>query len=152
MNMSSGIRVRTDRKLKRLFGELCDVVFPQKMHELFFLCACVGYRSKKAKSLGRDGEERFWSDTITPEEYVCYYSMLLAEKDMNIASIRDDREVIRRVEEYANAGLGVLLDSFLVDFVVSIEGECSLDPSHKELLPKMLLSYVQGEMLATGQA
>lgn len=146
MNMSGDIRVRADRAHKRLYNELCECAFPQ-MHELFYLCTCLGYKHKKRKPLGKSGEDRFWSSTITPEEYISFYSMQLADNEMEMSSVRDDQQVITRMEEYANAGMGILIDSLLRDFTLEYEGELRLDPTSKENLPKLLLSFVFDETL-----
>lgn len=148
MNMSGDIRVKADRAHKALYNELCECAFPQ-MHELFYLCACLGYRRKKRKPLRKSGEDRFWSSTITPEEYVSFYSMQLADNGMEIGSVRDDQEVIRRMEEYANAGMEVLVDELLRDFIMECDGEMHLDPATKETLPKLVLSFVFDETLET---
>ena len=74
MNMSGDIRVKTDRKYRNLYNELKNFAFGD-MHELFFLCSCLGFRTKKKKNLGGNGEDRFYSRTITPEEYACYYAI-----------------------------------------------------------------------------
>ena len=66
MNMSGDIRVKTDRKYRNLYNDLKNFAVGD-MHELFFLCSCLGFRAKKKKSLGSNGEDRFWSRTITPE-------------------------------------------------------------------------------------
>jgi hypothetical protein len=112
------------------------------MHEIFFLCACLGYRKSRRKALGRDGDDRFWSSTITPEEYASYYAMLIESNDMDFSVIADDKAVVGTMEEYANAGMDILLEEVLGDYILSRGEDLRLDPSCSRELPKVLLSYV----------
>jgi hypothetical protein len=113
------------------------------MHELFFLSSCLGFRAKKKKNLGGNGEDRFWSRTITPEEYACYYAMMLEESDMDLSVIKDDRLIISEIEKYANAGIELLLDDFLSEYCSS---GLKLDPSISKELPKALLHFIYEQL------
>ena len=119
MKMDGNLRVKTDRKFRTLYNELKNFVFGD-MHEHFFLCVCLGYIANKEKSLGRDGEDRFWSRTITPEEWACYYAIMAKTSGLDFSEIGSDRDVIARMEQYANAGMEILLREFLSDYLVSI--------------------------------
>jgi len=146
MNMSGDIRVKTDRRYRILYNELKNFVV-KDMHELFFLCACIGYRAGKSKPLGSNGEGRFWSSTITPEEYACFYAMMIEENDMNFSVIREDKTVIARMEEYANGGMEILLEELLSDFLVTSGDEPRLDHSHSKELPKIILNFIYEQIL-----
>jgi hypothetical protein len=141
MNLSGDIRVRTDRRHRALYNELRKFVV-KDMHEMFFLCACIGYRQGERKPLGRDGEDRFWSGTFTPEEYASFYAMVIESNDMDFSAIADDKEVIGTMEEYANAGMQILLKEVLADYILTRGEEVSLDPSCSKELPKVILAYV----------
>lgn len=141
MKMSAEIRVRTDKKYRGLYGELKNRAFGD-MHEIFFFCVCLGYKQKRQRPLGRDGDERFWSKTITPEEYVCYYSIMLEENEMGFAVIQDDQTVISRMEEYANGGMDYLVEDFLQHYLLQNSGELTVDASASQELAKDLLGYV----------
>ena len=141
MNMSGDIRVKTDQQYKNIYNEFKNFVVGD-MHELFFLCACLGYRADKKKPLGKKGDDRFWSKTITPEEYACFYAMILNNKNMDLTSIEDDKFVISEMEEYSNAGMGILIDEFLSDYLVAVGNEYKLDPTHSNELPKDLLNFI----------
>lgn len=138
MNMSGDIRVRTDEKYRGLYNDLKNFAVGD-MHELFFLCACLGFKAGKKKALGGSGEDRFWSRTITPEEYACYYAIILEEHSMDLISIQDDKEVLFEIEEYANAGMEILLEEFLSDYCTSV---LKIESSHAKELPKMLLHFI----------
>lgn len=141
MNMSGDIRVRTDRHYKSLYNELRNLAVGD-MHELFFMCACLGYLSGERKQLGRDGEDRFWSSTFSSDEYASFYAMMIQRSDMDFNAISDDKAVIRTMEEYANSGMEILLRDAMSDFVLSSNGDITLDPSLKKELPKALLAFL----------
>ena len=64
MKMSGNIRVKTEPQWGALFGDWKK--YCGEFHQLFFLAACVGFRTGEKSELKR-GEERFWSNTLTPE-------------------------------------------------------------------------------------
>lgn len=141
MKMDGDIRVRTDNRFGRIYTDLknnLDVEY----HEVFFSCACLAYSRKKHKSLGRQGGDRFWSKTITPLEWNCYYSMLLAENNFDFHVIQEDKNVISRVEEFANLGMEILIDEFLHDYLLKKSDEPQLDPSCSKDLSKELLHFL----------
>ena len=138
MNMSGDIRVKTDSKYRYLYNDLKNFAFGD-MHELFFLCSCLGFRTKKKKNLGTNGEDRFWSRTITPEEYACYYAMMLEENDMDLSVIKDDKLIISEMEKYANAGMELLLKDFLSEYCSS---GLKLDSSISKELPKAFWHFI----------
>lgn len=141
MNLSTDIRVRTDRRHRTLYNDLKNFVV-KDMHELFFLCVCLGYRQGERKPLGRDGEDRFYSGTFTPEEYASFYSILIESNDMDFSAIADDKKVIAVMEEYANAGMQILLKDVLTDYILTRGDDIKLDPSCSKEMPKVLLAYV----------
>lgn len=141
MNMSGDIRVKTDQQYKNLFNELKNFAVGD-MHELFFLCVCLGYKAKKKKPLCNKGEDRFWSRTITPEEYSCYYAIMLKENEMNISSIKDDKVVLAEMEMYANAGLEILIKELLSDYLIHGNNDFKIDSTCSKELPKDLLSFI----------
>lgn len=141
MKLSGDIRVRTDRHYRTLYNDLRNFVV-KDMHEIFFLCACLGYRESKRKPLGRDGDDRFWSSTITPEEYASFYAMVIESKNMDFSAIADDRKVVAAIEEYANAGMQILLEDVFTDYTLSRGDDLRLDPSCSKELAKVLLAYL----------
>lgn len=141
MKLSGDIRVRTDKHYRTIYNDLKNFV-AKDMHEIFFLCACLGYRKGKKRPLGRDGDDRFWSSTITPEEYASYYAMLIETNEMDFSVIRDDKVVIATIEEYANAGMNILLEDVLSEYALSRGDDLRIDPSCSKELTKVLLAYV----------
>lgn len=141
MNLDGEIRLRTDRKYRTLYNELKNFAFGD-MHELFFLCVCLGYKAKTRKPLGKDGDDRFWSRTITPDEWACYYAIIIETNNMDFYSIKDDKKVIACVEEYANAGMEILLNEFLSEYITNDADEPKLDSSSSKELPKVLLGFI----------
>jgi hypothetical protein len=145
MNMDGNIRVRTDKKYRALYNDLKNFAFGD-MHELFFLCVCLGYRDKARKPLGKNGDDRFWSRTISPDEWACYYAIMIESNNMNFYSIKDDKEVIACMEEYANRGMEILLEEFLCDYVLDSGGEPRLDFRSSKELPKIFLSFIYEQL------
>jgi len=142
MNMSGDIRVKTDKKYRNLYNDLKNLVFGD-MHELFFLCTCLGYRAKQMKSFGPNGEERFWSRTITPEEYACYYAMVLEKNNMDLSTTKDGKLVIAEMEKYANSGMEILLKEFLNEYC---SADYKLDSTYSKELPKALLHFIREQL------
>ena len=141
MKLSGEIRVRTDRNYRTLYNDFRNFV-AKDMHEIFFLCSCLAYREGKRKPLGRDGDDRFWSSTITPEEYASFYAMMIESREMDFSSIADDKLVIAAMEEYANAGMEILMEEVLDDYTLDRGDDLRLDPSCPKELPKVMLAYI----------
>lgn len=138
MNMSGDIRVRTDKKYRDIYNDLKNLAVGD-MHELFFICVCLGYKANKIKPLVSNGEERFWSRTITPEEYACYYAMVLEKNNMDLSSTRDDKLVIAEMEKYANSGMEILFEDFLNEYC---SAEYKLNGAYSKELPRTLLHFI----------
>ena len=93
--------------------------------------------------MGRNKEDRFWSDTITPDEYVSYYSMLLVANSLDFTVIQDDKSVLSKTEEYANAGMEILIKDVLHDYLMpGTEAEPKLDFTCSRELAKVLLYHI----------
>ena len=141
MSMSTDIRVHVDRRYGNLYNDFRRFAVDE-MHELFFLCVCLGYRHNRPKTLKKSGEQKFWSVTIKPEEWCCYYAILLEENDMDLSVVRDDRKVISRVQDYANGGMDLLLEECLSDFLASDKDDLRIDVHAAKELPKALLHFI----------
>jgi len=150
MKMDTNIRVRTERHYRELYNKLRNVVVGDS-HELFFLCACLGYRRRSRLPLGSKGDDRFWSSTIRPEEWCSYYSMILEENKMDFTSISDDKKVIATIEEYANGGMKILIEECIGDYLDISEENVSLDSTAVKVLPKALLQYIYEESMRKPQ-
>lgn len=141
MKMDGDIRVQTDNRFTKLYNDLKSRTGGD-FHEVFFSCACLAFSRKKRKPLGKGGGDRFWSKTITPREWACYYSIILSENNMDFNLVQDDNEVISTIEEYANAGMGILIDEFLKDYLLGKQDEPQLDSTCAKELPKNLLHFL----------
>lgn len=97
--------------------------------------------------MGKRGDDRFWSGTITPEEWSCYYAMHLTDNEMDFRCLQDDAQVISSMEEYANAGMDILLQEFLCDYVNDSTDEVLLNAGRSTELPKVFLHYVHEQGL-----
>lgn len=139
--MDGDIRVKTDGKFSSLYNELKNLVVGDS-HELFFICACLGFKNGKSEELGKAKEDRFWSKTIKPREWACYYAIVLEENKMDFSSIQDDKKVIARVEEYANAGMKLLIEGFLKDHLLQGSKDIQLDSGVSKEIPKEFLHFI----------
>ena len=92
--------------------------------------------------LSKKGEPKFWSGTITPEEWSCYYAMLLKNSQMDPTSIADDNKVISEIESYSNGGMEVLIKELLVDFSIGDPSNLRIDSSNSKDLSKSILAYI----------
>lgn len=141
MSMSTDLRVKVNKDYSNLYTDWKNYVCLE-MHELFFLCACLGYNAQKKIALGKNAEPKFWSGTITPEEWSCFYAMLLKDNNMNPTSIMSDKDVMVEIEGYANGGMEILLDKLLSDFTIG-EADClRIDKNGSKDLAKSILAYI----------
>jgi hypothetical protein len=134
-------RIRTCRLHGKLYTELKGILF-QEFHELFFLSTCIGYRNSCPVALGKTGEERFWSDTITDEEWAAYYSMILDANNMDFGSIQDEKALVGKIEEYAHGGMLHLIENVLQGYLIEKDGEYSLDRTLARDLPRRVMQYI----------
>ncbi len=118
MKMDGNIRVFTDVRYKELYNNMKNSGAVEDSHELFFLCSCLGYKKGNPISITKR-DERFWSRTITTREWACYYAMVLEKNCFAYEKVSDDKDVLAIIEGYANAGMEILIDEFLGDFLLS---------------------------------
>ena len=85
MKMDGNIRVATEAKYKELYNNMKANGAVDDFHELFFLCACLGYRKGVQRPV-KKRDDRFWSRTITPREWACYYAMILEKNAFDYGS------------------------------------------------------------------
>jgi len=150
MKMDSTIRVKTERKYRALYRDLTNLAVTES-HELFFICACLGYQRRHPVPLGKRGDDRFWSSTFTPEEWTAFYAMLLQENNMDFGTVQDEKQVIARIEEYANGGMEILLAECLDGYVSVSDDDILLDGTASRELPKTMLHYVFERAISGGQ-
>jgi hypothetical protein len=151
--MDGQIRVKTDARYAKIYNDLKGLVVGD-FHELFFVCACLGHKYNKSVPLGKTRDDRFWSSTINANEWACYYAMLLSGNNMDFSSIGDDKIVMSAIEEYANGGMSILLDEFLVDYIINNKSEPQLDPGHNKELPKNFLHFIfeRADSISVGES
>ncbi len=137
------IRVKTDAKYKDLYKDMKEHGAITDSHELFFVCACMGFARGQRKPLERP-DERFWSNTISATEWSCYYAMMMHLNEFDLSVLVDDKEVMAVMQEYSNAGLELLIEDLLGSYMLrrTDVGEPQLDPSCAKTLPKDFLYYI----------
>lgn len=141
MKMDGEIRIRTDVKHRCIYKDLKDLQVIGQYHELFFLCVCIAYKYGKKKPLGGRGEDRFRSADLSSDEWAVYYAMMVEMNDMKW-SLPDEKEMFRQIEEYANAGMDMLIELFLGDYLTSEHGEQRVLTSEGEELPRHFLAFL----------
>lgn len=143
MKMDGRIRVHTDAKYKELYNNMKNNGAVDDFHELFFVCACIGYRKGYQTSI-KKRDDRFWSGTITPREWACYYAMVLEQNDFDYEKVSEDKDVLAIIEGYANAGIGILMEEFFLDYLLpnSKSADPQLDPTFCKELPKHFVHYI----------
>lgn len=143
MKMDGNIRVATEAKYKELFNNMKNNGVVEDSHELFFLCASIGYRNGSQAPI-KKRDDRFWSKTITPREWACYYAMVLEKNAFNYDNVSEDKDVLATIEGYANAGIEILIKDFLGDYLLpsSKSADPQLDPACCKELPKHFVHYI----------
>jgi len=143
MKMDGDIRVGTEVQYKEIYNNLKNNEVIEDFHELFFICACIGYKNSKMSNF-KKREDRFFSKTITPIEWASYYSMILEKNNLNYDTIQNDKEVLQVIERYANGGMEIILDDFLNDYIIpsTRNTEPKLLPELKKRIPKDFLHYI----------
>ncbi|MBA3006217.1 MAG: hypothetical protein FP810_06455 [Desulfocapsa sp.] len=143
MKMDGNIRVATETKYKELYNNMKSYGATEDFHALFFVCACLGYRKGKIKALPKR-DDRFWSRTITPPEWACYYAMILEQNSFDYDKVADDKDVLASIEGYANAGMDILIEEFLGDFLLpsSKSSDPQLDPAFCKEIPKQFVHFL----------
>ena len=140
------IRVHTDRVHRSLYNDLRNLAVGD-MHELFFICVCLGYRREKKKPLGKSREQRFYSRTFTADEFACFCAMMLEQNNMDFRTIQDQAALMAEMEEYANGGMEVLIQECLADYVADGAGEVTIEKGRFAAeLPKTLLAYLEAQV------
>ena len=139
--MDDDIRVRAESRFADLFDSMKRSAVSE-FHELFFLGACLAFSRGEKKKLKRP-EDRFWSKTITPHEWSCYYAMYLSQHGMDFAGVANDKQLIRWVEEYANAGMEILIDETLSEYLVGAKENPRVDKGgQKNEIAKIVLGEI----------
>lgn len=144
MKQSTDIRVKTDQRHEQLYKDLRP--FCGEAHAVFFLCFCTGLRA------GRRGEdktsrgERFFSGSIEPDEWACYYAVAVKEGGMDLAVLDNDKRVLQIAESYADGGMQVLIEGLLSNYMAN-EDELRLDTRACSELAWELLKFIPDQLV-----
>jgi len=148
MKMSTDIRVKTDPRYEELYKGL--KLIGDDFHSIFFLCTCLGFYAQKKTLPTARRDERFWSRTITPDEWTVYYSIALLDKGEDFAALGDDAQVIAIAELYADAGMEILIHEVLQPYLTG-EALPTLDRRGSEALAYELLKFVWDKERSVGK-
>jgi len=144
MKRDTEIRVATEKKYTTLYNDLKKFNVISEFHELFFVCVCLAYKKKRNTPL-KKGEDRFFTNTLTSREWAAYYAIFLKDHKMDFAILKDEKSILKHIETYANAGMEILLEEFLEDYVKMTNGEPHLIPLQSKELPKSFIQYLLSE-------
>lgn len=135
----SRIRVRTEKKHKTLYSELKQLNLGDA-HVVFFIAVCIGHEAGRRRPI-ESRDDRFWSDTIGKDEWAIYQSIFMREEGDQLQAINNYEAIIRRMEEYANGGIDIMLENTLC-FDKHDDGEVFIKKSETENLLSRLLVYI----------
>jgi hypothetical protein len=64
--------------------------------------------------------------------------------DFQVSAVMDEKRMFEKLEEYANAGIDIIIDEFLRDYLITRDARDSpqLDPNGVINLPKAFLYYL----------
>jgi hypothetical protein len=144
MKRDTEIRVATEKKYTILYNDLKKYDVISDFRELFFVCVCLAYKKKRNAPL-KAGEDRFRTNSFTPREWATYYAIFLKDNNMDFATLKDEKTIMKHMESYANAGMEILLEEFLEDYVKITNGEPHLIPIQSRELPKSFIQYLLSE-------
>jgi hypothetical protein len=142
MKQSNDIRVRTSGTYEDLYRDLRP--FCGEAHSLFFLCVCLGYREARKAAEGKRAD-RFWSSTITPDEWAVYYALAADQSHFDYDLLGDDKKVIALAEGYADGGMQILIEELLSNYFVK-PGELRLDSRAAKELSWELLKFIPDKL------
>jgi len=141
-------RVYTRPEYVKIYQKLKGLAF-NEYHNLFTLCVFLGYKNKK-RSKKSAKKELFWSQTFSPHELASFYALLIRESESgNFALLKDGEKALEWLQEYADGGMEVLLESDVMKkFVVRHGDEINIDATVRDNLQKQLMYYIFSEYLA----
>lgn len=121
------IRVKVEKKYHPIYKELTKKrnqhsSYFESHSKIFLLCALLAYREKEFKELD-SSEALFWADSFDDYEVNVALSIVLNELEYDYGIIDDDEAVIRKVEQYANRGIEILIEQVLDDYLKFRNGE-----------------------------
>ena len=147
MKMNGDIRVRISKDHDQVYNSLTKGIGIES-HVLFFMGFCIAIAKKLDPIPITARIDKFWSRTFTPQEWTSMYSVILDMNNVNLKSIENDEEVIRRIEMYANAGIYDFLSTIPEDYIRRNNGVISLAIDDKGEAIKDILYILLDNYLA----
>jgi len=90
MKMDTSLRSDTETKYKELYNDMKSVA-PLMTSRVIFSVRMY-WISEGYTSCYKEERFTFWSKTITPREWACYYSMILKRNDFEYSAIADEKK------------------------------------------------------------
>lgn len=146
--MSLGHRIYVRKKYIDIYRELRidKPVSPRVFKEnkdLFVLCSTIGYKFEHKNQL-KNSEMLFWSGTLEDYQETVLKAIAIKSSKEDTLSILDDQEKIYRIaEQYADAGMEILVEQILHPFVKEKEdGTLTIIYNEQTDLLKQLIYYI----------
>lgn len=144
MNQSNTIRVRVNPRYSQLYEDLKP--YCGEAHAVFFLAFCLALSAGEEVQSENRLVDKFWSGTIKPDEWTCYYALASQQADYEFSVLSDDQSVVRLAERYADRGMEILVDELLQGYLMSGD-ELRLDTRASTELPWELLKFVPDRLI-----
>lgn len=143
----TNMRVHIDKINVRVYDDL-KAITGEDFHVLFFLCICLAVsRNTTPKPIARK-TDKFWSSTMSAMEWSCIYTIILAQNGMHLKSVEIDEDVILQIEAIANAGVDIITNDLLKEYIRNVDGIKSLyvSDNNGEIIKAILYSIVSDYM------
>jgi hypothetical protein len=136
-------RIHCSKEYHEIYKVLKGVAFDE-FHELFTLCVILGYKFKNRVTRNRKRQELFPSNVFESSEYSAFNTLFILEsKDDNYSLLKDGERAKEFIQDYADGGMGIFLDSEVMKrFVTKKDDMVTLDFSENDHLPKQVMYYV----------
>lgn len=144
MKHSTDIRVKVDSRYGQLYEDLKP--YCGEAHAVFFLCFCLAVSDGGPIDLQKRLTDKWWSGTIKPDEWTCYYALAAQESGYDFGVLADDPAVMRLAERYADRGMEILLDGLLSGYLLAGD-ELRLDTKSCKELSWELLKFVPDRLI-----
>lgn len=144
------LRVSVNKKYKKIYqgltqnSNLRKSIF-ERHAKVFTFCAALGFKNDQRRALNSgEIENLFLSETLEEHDLTVIYSIAInTNPENNYNIISDKNEMLSIAEEYANAGMEILIDEVLSDYVQENEDDVLyLNYNDSSFLEKEILSFI----------
>ena len=141
------MRVYIDKSNVKIYDDLQKITGAD-FHIIFFICVCLAVSRRADPQKLSKRIEKFWARTMTPTEWSCIYAIILEQNAMDLKSVENDENVILQMEAIANAGIDIITNDLLKEYIRRVDGIKSLYSNDnngeaiKTLLYSLMADYI----------